>query len=105
MRRLVLDREIVRLYRTDPARSVAQTWKLRFARSIDSMCAFAICSSFGHRHGAIEHHTMPDEGRHPPHLFSSHAASSHGTESMGIPQTDSFVPINPLVETRASRQS
>ncbi|TCU59321.1 hypothetical protein EDF58_1021, partial [Novosphingobium sp. PhB57] len=27
----------------------------------------------------------------------SHAASSHGTERMGIPQADSFVPINPLV--------
>lgn len=26
----------------------------------------------------------------------SHAASSHGTNSMEIPQMDSFVPINPL---------
>src|SRR3546814_2463676 len=26
----------------------------------------------------------------------SHAASSHGTERMGIPQADSFVPNNPL---------
>ena len=27
----------------------------------------------------------------------SHAASSHGINAMGIPQADSFVPINPLV--------
>ncbi|MFC0148693.1 hypothetical protein ACFFJ0_12365, partial [Sphingobium scionense] len=31
----------------------------------------------------------------------SHAASSHGTERMGIPQADSFVPINPLVAQKA----
>src|SRR3546814_4637418 len=32
----------------------------------------------------------------------SHAASSHGTERMGIPQADSFVPINPLAGDRKS---
>ena len=32
-----LNHEIVRLYRTAPPRSVAQTWKLRFARSIARM--------------------------------------------------------------------
>src|SRR3546814_20609965 len=33
----------------------------------------------------------------------SHAASSHGTERMGIPQADSFVPINPLAGAGAFR--
>ncbi|WP_223178435.1 TetR/AcrR family transcriptional regulator C-terminal domain-containing protein, partial [Sphingobium scionense] len=33
----------------------------------------------------------------------SHAASSHGTERMGIPQADSFVPINPLAHFPRSR--
>ena len=51
-------------YRDDAAWLLLQqqTWKLRFARSIDNMCASAICSSFARHRGAGQHHTMPVEG-------------------------------------------
>ena len=43
-------------------RSVAQTWKLRFVRSIASICTSVIFYSFPRHYGAEQHHTMPAKG-------------------------------------------
>jgi hypothetical protein len=45
------------------------TGKLDVPHNISIFALPAKCPSFGRRHGAIEHHTMPGEGRHPPHQF------------------------------------
>jgi len=71
-----LDRDKTRLNRTAPPRSVAQAWKLRFARSIARICTCVIClPSVNATMARSRHHTDASRRGHSPHQFKTVATT------------------------------